>query len=97
MEVEAIGIEKVFSMAMKNEDKKSRHNLEEDLSLTDEMKGQRLRERSAQRTLSLQVSWPQSTEAAYAPLLLCSCSSDVQTAAKDLTYFTASVHLLLGN
>lgn len=48
MEVEAIGIEKVFSKAMKNENKKLRHNLEEDLSLVDKMKGQRLRERSGQ-------------------------------------------------
>lgn len=43
MEVEAIGIE---SKGMKNKNKKLRQNLEEDLSLIDKMKGQRLRERS---------------------------------------------------
>ena len=46
MEVEAIGVEKVFSKAMKNENKKLRNNLEENLSLIDKMEGQKLRERS---------------------------------------------------
>lgn len=45
MEVEAIGIE-IFSKGKKSKNKKLRQNLEEDLSLIDKMKVQRLRERS---------------------------------------------------
>ena len=44
MEVEAIGIKRVFSKTKKNENKKLRHNLEENLNLN-KMKGQRLRKR----------------------------------------------------